>query len=82
MITFRLAESDIPGTGFIKSHRGGMTYVLNRGIFLPEHAAALTAATSSALEAVPLFQLWNGEIVDLSTVDDAEPTALFGMQQH
>ncbi|MFE4330133.1 MULTISPECIES: hypothetical protein [Streptomyces] len=80
MIKFRLAESDIPGPAFIKVHRGGMTYVLNRGLFLPEQAMALTAASTTALESVAMFQMWNGEIVELGPHLE-EPSALRGVRQ-
>ncbi|MFJ9889846.1 hypothetical protein ACIQRW_28880 [Streptomyces sp. NPDC091287] len=75
MINFRLAESDLPGPTYVKVYRGGMTYVLNRGMFLPEQAKALTAASALSLQTVATFQMWNGEIVELGT-DIAEPSVL------
>ncbi|MFS0694331.1 hypothetical protein [Streptomyces nitrosporeus] len=77
MINFRLAESDIPGPVYVKAYRGGMTYVLNRGLFLPEQAAALTEGTRMALHQVPHFQMWNGEIVELGAVE--EPSMLHAL---
>ncbi|WP_406420861.1 hypothetical protein [Streptomyces sp. NBC_00842] len=80
MINFRLAESDLPGLAFAKVYRGGITYVLNRGMFLPEQAAALTVAAGIALETVAHFQIWNGEIVELGPSIE-EPSALHGVRQ-
>ncbi|MFC9247793.1 hypothetical protein ACFT7S_28405 [Streptomyces sp. NPDC057136] len=80
MITFRLAESDLPGPAYVKVYRGGMTYVLNRGMFLPEQAAALTAASQLALKTVAHFQMWNGEIVELGLPVD-EPSLLHQVRQ-
>jgi hypothetical protein len=81
VITFRLAESDLPGPAYTKVYRGGMTFVLNRGIFLPEQAAALNAGSREALAAVPHFQMWNGEIVELGDLLD-EPSLLHHVRHH
>ncbi|MFE3383491.1 hypothetical protein [Streptomyces anulatus] len=75
VINFRLAESDLPGPAYVKAYRGGMTYVLNRGIFLPEQAKALTEASRVTLQTVATFQMWHGEIVELGT-DVIEPSVL------
>lgn len=80
MITFRLANSDLPGPVFVKTFRGGMTFVLNRGIFLPEQAASLTEAAGIALDTVAHFQMWDGEIVEIGPPVE-EPSVLHRVHQ-
>lgn len=80
VINFRLAESDLPGPAYVKAYRGGMTFVLSRGIFLPEQAASLTAASRQVFELVPHFQMWNGEIVELGLPVE-EPSLLHQVRQ-
>lgn len=80
MINFRLAKSDLPGPVFVKTFRGGMTFVLNRGIFLPEQATSLTAAAGIALNTVAHFQMWDGEIVEIGPPVE-EPSVLHRVRQ-
>ncbi|PZG97836.1 hypothetical protein C1I97_25205 [Streptomyces sp. NTH33] len=59
----------------IKASRHGATFVLSDQLFDEEQAAALTAAANTWVCAVDVWQLWNGEIVDLSMVG-SEPSVL------
>lgn len=78
MITFRLSENRLPGPAFTKTYRGGLTYVLDRGLFLPEQASALTAVSRTVLNQVALYQMWQGEFVDLGD-EVEEPSLLHGV---
>lgn len=75
MITFRLANSDLPGPGYAKEYRGGVEYVLDRGLFLPQEVAALNTLTQRVFVNGSWFQLWKGEVVRLT---GTEPRVLHG----
>ncbi|WP_055527729.1 hypothetical protein [Streptomyces graminilatus] len=56
----------------VKAHRGGAVFILNEGTYSEEQVAALNCGTSAWLEIADVWQLWNGEIVDLGE-DVPEP---------
>ncbi|MFE2046624.1 hypothetical protein ACFXAZ_38080 [Streptomyces sp. NPDC059477] len=68
MITFRLGRTEDDAPVFVKAHRLGVHLILHEGLFSEEHVAALNAGTTSWLSVIDAWQLWNGEIVDLSEV--------------
>lgn len=49
----------------VKEGRGWVKYELSHGLFVPEHAAALEAATCKVLAGGQWFQLWRGDVVSL-----------------
>ncbi|MER5461597.1 hypothetical protein ABT010_13105 [Streptomyces sp. NPDC002668] len=51
----------------VKEGRGWIKYELSRGLFMPEHAAALEVATGKILAGGQWFQLWRGDVVSLQS---------------
>lgn len=47
--------------------RGGITYKLYRGFFLPEGVAGLNSAACGVLSGGQWFQLWGGEIISINS---------------
>lgn len=53
----------------VKEGRGWVKYELSRGLFVPEHAAVLEAATCKVLAGGQWFQLWRGDVVSLYSLE-------------
>lgn len=53
----------------VKEGRGSVVYELHRGLFVPEHAAALNAAAELVVAGGQWFQLWRGDVVSLFSPD-------------
>lgn len=49
----------------VKEGCGWVKYELSRGLFVPEHAASLEAATAKVIAGGQWFQLWRGDVVSL-----------------
>lgn len=67
MLSVRFELADLPEDAPIrvKEGRGWVKYELSRGLFVPEHAAALEAATGKVIAGGQWFQLWRGDVVSL-----------------
>lgn len=72
VITFRLGRTEEDAPVVVKAHRGGATFILNEGTYSEEQVAALNCGAAAWLSVTDVWQLWNGEIVDLSE-DVPEP---------
>jgi len=68
MIKFRLGRTEDDAPIVVKAHRKGAHFILHEGLFSEEQVAALNTGTASWLSIVDAWQLWKGEIVDLSEV--------------
>jgi hypothetical protein len=65
VIHFELSATDLPGPGYAQEVRGGATFVLSRGLFLPDEVAVLNSLASGVIRPRTWFQLWQGETVPL-----------------
>lgn len=72
MITFRLGRTEGDAPVVVKAHRGGAVFILHEGTYSEEQVAALNCGAFAWLDIADVWQLWNGEIVDLSE-DVPEP---------
>ncbi|WP_143041546.1 hypothetical protein [Streptomyces wuyuanensis] len=65
MLSVRYELEDLPEDApvRVREGRGWVKYELSRGLFVPEHAAALEAATSMVIAGGQWFQLWRGDVV-------------------
>ncbi|MGW0821775.1 hypothetical protein [Streptomyces sp. NPDC002845] len=68
MITFRLGRIENDAPIYVKAHRQGVHVILDETVFTEEQAAALNCGMAGWLSIADVWQLWNGEIVDLSEV--------------
>lgn len=59
----------------VKEGRGWIKYELSHGLFVPEHAAALQAATGGLIAGGQWFQLWRGDVVSLLSSEKELPHA-------
>lgn len=66
-VTYELADLPADAPVVVKEGRGRIKYELSRGLFVPEHAAALEAATAMVIAGGQWFQLWRGEVVSLTS---------------
>lgn len=66
-VTYELADLPEDAPVRVKEGRGWVKYELSRGLFVPEHAAALTAATTEVIAGGQWFQLWRGDVVSLNS---------------
>lgn len=64
-VTYELADLPEDAPVVVKEGRGRLKYELSRGLFVPEHAAALEAATTMVVAGGQWFQLWRGDVVSL-----------------
>lgn len=64
-ITYELADLPEDAPVVVREARGRVKYELSRGLFVPEHAAALEAATEMVIAGGQWFQLWRGDVVSL-----------------
>jgi len=64
-ISYELADLPEDAPVVVKEGRGRVKYELSRGLFVPEHAAALEAATAMVIAGGQWFQLWRGDVVSL-----------------
>ncbi|MFJ4434566.1 hypothetical protein [Streptomyces sp. NPDC088923] len=65
MIEYQLSATDLPVPGYATETRGGVRFVLNRGLFLPDEVAALNTLAAGVIRPRTWFQLWQGETVPL-----------------
>jgi hypothetical protein len=68
-ITYELADLPEDAPVVVKEGRGRLKYELSRGLFVPEHAAALQAATCMVIAGGQWFQLWKGDVVSFNSPD-------------
>lgn len=66
-VTYELADLPEDAPVRVKEGRGWVNYELSRGLFVPEHAAALAAATNGIIAGGQWFQLWRGDVVSLNS---------------
>lgn len=64
-VTYVLADLPEDAPVVVKEGRGRVKYELSRGLFVPEHAAALEAATNGIIAGGQWFQLWRGDVISL-----------------
>lgn len=69
-VRFQLDDLDACEPVVIEERRGDVRYLLSKGLFIPEHAAALTCATTRLLAGNRWFQIWRGELISANTVQD------------
>lgn len=69
MLAVRYALADLSPDAPVQviERRGSLNFELCRGLFLPEGVAALNSAASQILAGGQWFQLWQGEIVSMSS---------------
>lgn len=65
-VKFRLTDLTAEAPVRVTERRGAVTYDLHRGLYLPEAAAALNAATARLLAGGTWFQLWRGEVISIA----------------
>lgn len=68
MIKFRLGRTEAEAPIALKAHREGVVFILDESAFDEHQVAVLNRAAERWVTAVDVWQLWNGEIVDLSEI--------------
>ncbi|MDX2520535.1 MULTISPECIES: hypothetical protein [Streptomyces] len=68
MIKFRRGQTEGDAPVVIKAHRQGAHVIVNEAMFSEEQVAALNCGMTGWLSIADVWQLWHGEIVDLSEV--------------
>lgn len=66
-VFYELEDLPVDAPVVVREGRGWVKYELAKGLFLPEHAAALEAATKGVLAGGQWFQLWRGDVVSLTS---------------